>query len=102
MNDIIAIREIGVGLAAFMVFVWALIRVMREVKVKSEPVHSAHAAVPSANGKAGEISVAAWELKFKSMFEECLDRIATKMDVQHAEKMRALDRIENRIERLID
>lgn len=55
------------------------------------PVHT--------NGKAGEISVAAWELKFKTMFEECLDKVVDKMNTQHGENMRALDRIERMLEK---
>jgi hypothetical protein len=75
VNELIALREIGVGLAAFMVFSWVLLRIIREIKSRPEP------AIPIADGnggKAGNKDVNWWLREFDARFKVTDDLIAIK------------------------
>lgn len=60
-----ALQEIGVGLAAFALFAWILVRVVREVKGPGE-----QATRNGINGRAGEASVSYWRETFREIVQE--------------------------------
>lgn len=59
-----ALQEIGVGLAAFALFAWILVRVVREVRGPGEQQRN------GTNGRAGEASVSYWRETFREIVQE--------------------------------
>lgn len=94
MDNLIALREIGVGLAAFVVFAWVLLKVIEKIRPATNGKHT-----NGTNGKAGDISVAAWEVKFAAMFEDNRTKMREKLDDHHSQVIRILDRIERGMEK---